>query len=233
MSLNLPSPILYLITPGATIERTSPGSQDFHDVLNQISVAVAAGIQLIQIREKRLTARALFELTKRAVEIAAGSSTRVLVNDRADVASAAGAAGVHLTTNSIEANAIRKAFGPEFLIGVSTHAMNEVSAARDSGADFVVLSPVYQTPTKLKYGSPIGVEKFADVARDLAPFPILALGGISIGTVDACIRAGAFGVAGISLFVELDNLKHIANEVKKSGMESRNGANLQKPDVVA
>ena len=233
MNLNLPSPILYLITPGATTERTSPGSQDFHDVLNQISVAVAAGIQLIQIREKLLTARVLFELTERAVEIAGGSSTRVLVNDRADIASAAGAAGVHLTTNSIEANVIRKAFGPEFLIGVSTHAMNEVSAARDSGADFVVLGPVFQTPTKEKYGSPIGVDKFAEIARELAPFPILALGGISIGALDPCMRAGAFGVAGISLFVELDNLKHIADELKNSGMESQNGAKIQKPDIVA
>jgi thiamine-phosphate pyrophosphorylase len=204
MSLNLPSPILYLITPGATTERTSSGSQDFLDVLNQISLAVAAGIQLIQLREKLLTARILFELTKRAVEIARGSSTRILVNDRADVAAAAGAAGVHLTTNSIEPQVVRTTLGPEFLIGVSTHSMNEVRAARDSGADFVVLGPVYQTPTKEKYGPPMGIGKFAEVASELAPFPVLALGGISIGTFDACLRAGAFGVAGISLFAELE-----------------------------
>jgi thiamine-phosphate pyrophosphorylase len=233
MSLNLPSPILYLITPGATTERTSASSSDFQEVLSQVSAAVAAGIQLIQIREKRLTTRLLFELTERAVKIARGSSTRILVNDRADVAAGAGAAGVHLTTNSIESNVIRKTLGPDFLIGASTHSMNEVRSARDSRANFVVLGPVYETPTKEKYGPPIGIDKFAEVARKFAPFPVLALGGISNRTVDACLRAGAFGIAGISLFTEWDTLKVIAAKIESAGKETQNDDKIQEPNIMA
>src|SRR5213593_887234 len=101
MTINLSKPILYLITPGATLETTTPASKEFQKLLPQISVAVDAGIELIQLREKNLTARVLFELTERVVEITRGSSTRVLVNDRADVAAGAGADGVHLTTRSL------------------------------------------------------------------------------------------------------------------------------------
>jgi len=86
MSLNLSPPILYLITRGATTEATSRGSSEFHDILRQISAAIAAGIDLIQIREKKLSARVLFELAERAVEISDATSTRILINDRADIA---------------------------------------------------------------------------------------------------------------------------------------------------
>ena len=101
MTLNLPKPILYLITRGATTEATTPDSEEFQSILQQTSAAVTAGIQLIQIREKQLTARSLFELTAAVAAIAGGSSTRILVNDRADIAAGAGADGVHLTTRSL------------------------------------------------------------------------------------------------------------------------------------
>jgi len=90
MSLNLSKPILYLITPGVTAETTTPSSEEFQKILHQVSAAVAAGIQVIQLREKKLTARVLFELTERVMEIVRGTSTKVLVNDRADIAVGAG-----------------------------------------------------------------------------------------------------------------------------------------------
>ena len=130
MRLNLSKPILYLITPGATAETTTSASEEFQDILVQISAAVAAGIQLIQIREKNLTARMLFELTANVLGIIRGTSTRVLVNDRADVAASLGADGVHLTTRSIDANVIRKTFGRDFVIGASTHSLAEATSAR-------------------------------------------------------------------------------------------------------
>src|SRR6202171_5680589 len=125
MELNLPKPILYLITRGVTAETTTPASEEFRNILLQVSAAVAAGIQLIQIREKNLTARVLFHLTASVVAIASGSPTRILVNDRADVAAAAGADGVHLTTRSLTPSVIRKTFGSSFLVGASTHSLNE------------------------------------------------------------------------------------------------------------
>ncbi|HVS21198.1 MAG TPA: thiamine phosphate synthase [Pyrinomonadaceae bacterium] len=207
MSLNLPRPILYLITRGATTETTTSSSEEFQKILEQVSAAVAAGIPLIQVREKRLTARVLFELTASVLAITRGSATRVLVNDRADIAAAAGADGVHLTTRSLDANVVCKTFGEKFLIGASTHSLAEAMAARDGGADFAVFGPVFETSTKTKYGAPLGVAALAEVSRASKPFPILGLGGISKENAPDCLRAGASGVAGISLFSDAATLR--------------------------
>ena len=206
MPLLLPKPILYLITRGATAEATTSASKEFRWVLDQVSAAVAAGVQLIQLREKKLTARVLFDLTTRAAEITRGTSTRLLVNDRADIAAGAGADGVHLTTPSLESKIVRRTFGDGFLIGVSTHSLAEATSARDGGADFAVFGPIFPTPSKEEYGSPLGVNCLADVVWELAPFPVLALGGISIDNARECLRAGASGVAGIRLFLDPANL---------------------------
>jgi len=182
----------------------------------QVSVAVNAGIELIQLREKLLTARVLFELTERAAELTRGSSTRILVNDRADVAASAGAHGVHLTTRSLSADVVRKSFGERFLIGVSTHSLTEATAARNEGASFAVFGPVFETASKREYGPPCGAEGLAEVCEALSPFPILALGGISIRNASKCLRTGASGIAGISLFSDLTTLKQHASSLMKN-----------------
>ncbi len=206
MTLNLPKPILYLITHGATTEGTTPDSEEFRNILRQASAAVTAGIALIQIREKQLTARVLFELSSAVVAIARGSSTHVLVNDRADIAASAGADGVHLTTTSLTADVIRKTFGAKFLIGVSTHSLVEARDAFRQEADFAVFGPIFPTLSKTKYGPPLGVEQLKDAARELDPFPLIALGGISLERVNECLQAGARGVAGITLFNQPNDL---------------------------
>jgi len=211
MPLNLSRPILYLITRGATTEATTADSSEFRDILVLISSAVDAGIDLIQVREKNLTARALFELVSRAVEIKRGTSTRLLVNDRADIAAGAGADGVHLTTRSIDAATIRKTFGKEFLIGASTHSLAEAIAACNSGADFVVLGPIYKTKSKEQYGPPLGLSKLSEVTSTLDRFPVLALGGVSAENARECLDAGATGIAGIGVFAEPKNLKRVVN----------------------
>lgn len=215
MTLDLSKPILYLITRGATTENTTPQSPEFLAILQQASAAVSAGVQLIQIREKRLTARNCFELTRAVVAIARGSETRVLVNDNAGIAAAAEAAGVHLTTNSINAGVIRKTWGDNFLIGVSTHSLAEVRQAAGQGADFAVFGPIFSTPSKAKYGSPVGSRILAEAAHEVAPFPLLALGGISLQNVNDCLRAGAMGVAGISIFSEANTLSHTVQRIKE------------------
>jgi thiamine-phosphate pyrophosphorylase len=206
MEFNLPKPILYLITRGATAETTTPASEEFQNILLQVSTAVAAGVQLIQIREKNLTARVLFELVASVVAISRGSATRVLVNDRADVAAGAGAHGVHLTTRSLTPRLIRNAFGRSFVIGASTHSLDEARQARKEGADFAVFGPIFPTPSKGKYGLPVGTAPLEVATRALAPFPLFALGGISTGNANECLRAGASGIAGISLFEDQNNL---------------------------
>jgi thiamine-phosphate pyrophosphorylase len=214
MSLNLSRPILYLITRGATTEATTSESPEFQDILFQVSSAVEAGINLVQIREKNLTARVLFELVSRAVKITRMSSTRLLVNDRADIAAGAGADGVHLTTWSLETAVIRRTFGAKILIGASTHSLAEATAARDAGADFAVLGPVFETESKAQYGEPVGLEKLAEVTHALHRFPVLALGGINIANAADCLRAGASGISGISLFREPRNLTTVVKAIK-------------------
>ena len=202
----LPRPITYLITGGETSSATAPSGEEFRRLLALVRSAVEAGVTLVQLREKDLKGRALYELASAAAQIARGSATRVLVNDRADVARASGCDGVHLTTRSLEARVVRRAFGEEFLIGVSAHALAEARAARDGGADFAVFGPVFDTPSKRAYGAPLGTEALREAARELAPFPLVALGGIDEGNAAEALRAGAAGVAGIRLFADGQNL---------------------------
>ena len=215
MSLNLSQPILYLITPGAIAETTTSADEEFQEILHQVSAAVAGGIQLIQLREKNLTARVLFELTERVMEIVCGTAMKVLVNDRADIAAGAGADGVHLTLRSLEADVIRRTFAPNFLIGVSTHSHVEARRARDAGADFVVFGPIFPTQSKKEYGPPLGIGKLSEVAHELAPIPVLAIGGVSNDNAGECLRAGASGVAAITLFSEPETVKRNAEIVRK------------------
>jgi len=206
MTLNLSKPILYLITRGATTEATTAASPEFQLILNQVSAAVVAGIDLVQIREKRLTARVLFELANAAAKVSSGTNTRLLVNDRADLAASAGAAGVHLTTQSLSAATIRKMFGQRLLIGASTHSLAEALTARQEGADFVVFGPVFPTKSKQLFGPPQGLKELSQVAHALGGFPVLALGGISSTNAADCLAAGAAGIAGIGLFEDPANL---------------------------
>src|SRR4051794_6833227 len=159
MALKSQQPILYLITSGETTHRTEPTSPEFKRILTIVRAAALAGINLIQLREKNLSARNLYELASSAAAITARSATRLLVNDRADIARAAGCDGVHLATHSLDARIVRKTFGPDFLIGASTHSIEEASDARDAGADFAVFGPIFDTPSKRAYGQPLGLEK--------------------------------------------------------------------------
>ena len=201
MSLN--PPIIYLITSGTA---TSP-----EGILPLIQAAVDAEVSLIQIREKSLSARALYALTARAASITRDSKTQLLVNDRADIARAAGADGVHLTTQSLQAGVVRKMFGAEFLIGVSTHSVAEAQAARSGGADFVVFGPVFDTESKRGFGEPQGLEKLRAVTSELQTFPVLAVGGVTLENVAACFDAGAKGVAAIRLLNDAVMLRGVVN----------------------
>jgi len=161
--------------------------------------AIAAGVDLVQIREKDLATRALLKLVEGAVSAAAGTAPRVVVNDRLDVALAAGAAGVHLGTRSLPAAAVRPHVPNGFLIGVSCHSLAEAVAAEQAKADYILLGPIFETPSKLAYGPPLGLEKLREVAT-CVKLPLLALGGITVERVKPCLDAGATGIAGISIF---------------------------------
>jgi thiamine-phosphate pyrophosphorylase len=211
----LSSPIIYLVTNGATSSQTTPDSKEFSQILTLVQTAVSANIPLVQIREKSLTARVLYELTRRAAAAVKNSSTRLLVNDRLDIALASGAHGVQLTSQSLPTRVVRDAAPPDFLVGVSTHSLEQADAAKSGGADFILFGPVFHTESKRGFGDPQGVSKLAQVASKLPGLPVIAIGGITIGNVRQCFSNGAAGIAAIRLLAEPDTLAATATEIRR------------------
>lgn len=163
----------------------------FRPLLEVIRDQMHLGVDFIQIREKDITARELFEFTLavlevRAYEIRAPLRARILVNSRADVALATGADGVHLPADSPQQTL------PNLLVARSCHALDEIRAAK---ADFVTFGPVFASPGKRE---PLGLDALAAACR--AGKPVYALGGVDWENAAACMQAGAEGVAGIRMF---------------------------------
>ncbi|MDP9112675.1 MAG: thiamine phosphate synthase [Acidobacteriota bacterium] len=179
-----------------TDRRTLPAHTNF---LDNIARNLAEGIEWIQIREKDLSPRELFDLTALALALPNPGQTKILVNSRVDVALAAGANGVHLPGGSPVPRRWRACSPQGFLIGVSCHALDEVRTAEQEGADYVVFGPVFAPLSKLTRLEPRGMDALAKAARAVR-IPVLALGGITRENAQDCMRAGAAGVAAISLY---------------------------------
>lgn len=216
MPLDPKRPITYLITSGQTTLKTSPDSDEFSNILQLIEAAVAAELSLIQIREKQLSTRVLYELVVKGAALTRGSRTRLLVNDRVDVALTAPADGVHLASDSMPAADVRQLCSGEFLIGASTHSLAEAKVSRDSGADFVLFGPVFETESKKRFGPPQGLEKLKEVSTELGAFPVLAIGGVTVENSLECFRAGASGVAAIRLFGDARNLSERVKAIRET-----------------
>ncbi|HEV2615100.1 MAG TPA: thiamine phosphate synthase, partial [Candidatus Acidoferrales bacterium] len=196
------------------------------DLLVRIEHAVAAGVDWVQIREKDLPARDLLALTQRAIcaaknKLKATSNirTRVVVNDRLDVAIAADAAGVHLGGSSLPIGEVvrwcRAGNAPkDFLIGASCHTIQEAVAAEGAGANYIFFGPVYETPSKENLGAPQGIEKLAEVCEKIR-MPVLAIGGIGEGNAAVCMSAGAAGIAAIRLFQQSLNATSLGDTLSR------------------
>lgn len=182
-------------------------------ILRQIQQAIDASVDLIQIREKDLTTQPLLELASRALELAKGSRSKILINDRVDIVLALGLDGIQLGHHSVETGAIRKKPGAQnLLIGVSVHSMDEFLRAAAEGASFVTLGPIFETPSKLVYGPPIGLELLETVCRRTS-IPVFALGGISLENYRSCLAAGADGIAAIRLFQSSETLDPVVHGI--------------------
>lgn len=212
--LSRQTPLVYLISDRSILPRQShkPAPAALIDFL---AAALAAGVDLIQLRERDLSARELLAISDALIPLAAPRGAAILINDRADVAACA-RAGVHLTTRSLTASAVRGAFGEPMLIGASTHNLAEAREAARAGADFIVFGPVFETASKKAYGPPVGLDALREVVEQTR-IPVIALGGIKPDTFQKALRAGAAGIAAISMFVEAADLPRLVTQIKGGG----------------
>ena len=187
---------LYLVT-----DRQQTAGRPLEDV---IAAAAHGGVGAVQLREKDLSARELYDLGARLQAVLAPHRVPLLINDRIDVALALEAAGVHLAGHSLPTRIARRVLGPDKLLGVSTHSLDAAHQAADEGADFVVFGPVFATPSKLAYGPPQGLSQLAAVVREV-PIPVLGIGGITPANLPQVRQTGAHGVAMIRAVLAAPN----------------------------
>jgi thiamine-phosphate diphosphorylase len=167
-------------------------------LLEQARHAVAAGVDIIQVRERDLEARPLADLVSAILEVTRGSATRVVVNDRVDVALATGAAGVHLRADSFDARDVRSLAPRPFLVGRSVHTVADAEGA--GPVDYLIAGTVWPTVSKAADCPLLGRDGLAAIAR-AAAVPVLAIGGITPDRLSDVAAAGAAGVAAIGLFM--------------------------------
>ena len=187
-------PVICLVTD----RRRLPGGSETV-FIEHIAAAARAGVHLIQIRERDLGARALTRMAASAVDAVRGTRARVLVNDRTDVALAAGAHGVHLRGDSAAARRVREIVPAGFLIGRSVHSREEAErAAEGGGLDYLMFGTVFETESKPGV-RPAGPVTLAAITSSV-PLPVLAIGGIAVSRMAEVAEAGAAGFGAIGLF---------------------------------
>jgi thiamine-phosphate pyrophosphorylase len=193
-------PRLYLVT-----DRRAAAGRTLVEVVRAALAAVPAdarGAVAVQLREKDLEGRALVELARALRDVTAAAGAALFVNDRADVALAVGADGVHLGGRSLAPADVAR-FAPHLAVAASTHSRREVETAARAGARFAVFGPIWQTPSKRPYGAPVGPEALREAAT--VGLPLLALGGVTHVNASVCAAAGAVGVACIRAVFAADD----------------------------
>jgi thiamine-phosphate pyrophosphorylase len=181
-------------------DRKATRGRPLRDVVRS---ALVGGARLVQLREKDLEGGELFALAESLVLECRSAGAKLLINDRIDVALAAGADRVVLPVDSFPTTVARRLCGDRLLVGRSTHSTDEVDVARDDGCDFALFGPVFATPSKSVFGPPQGIDRLAAAAaRGLAVF---AVGGITAENASEVVRAGAYGAAVIREVMAADD----------------------------
>jgi len=189
------APRLYLIT-----DRRATAGRPLLEVVRAALAGAPGGGVAVQLREKDLGARALLALARELRDVTRDAGAALFVNDRVDVALAVGADGVHLGGGSLGPTEVAR-FAPGLPVAVSTHGRAEVeAAARAANVAFAVFGPIWDTPSKLPYGPPLGLEALRGAVR--FGLPLLALGGVTAARAGACLATGAAGIACIRAVLE-------------------------------
>jgi thiamine-phosphate pyrophosphorylase len=192
---------LYLVT-----DRSQTEGRDLLWVLEQ---ALDGGVQAVQLREKDLSGKALFELAEKTRRLCDCYQAALLINDRIDVALAVDAAGVQLTGVSLPVDVARSLLGPQKLLGASTHSLEEARHAQTDGADFILFGPVYFTPSKAAFGAPQGLPALKKILENVS-LPVYAIGGIKAEHIADLRSLGVRGVALISAIIGAADPKEAA-----------------------
>lgn len=196
-----------MITPGDLTPETYPRRSE--TLLKTIDRVSALGISAVQLREKRIPAKMVFDLAERTNRLLEGRKTITLVNERFDVAIAAGCDGVHLTSSSIPVAMVRQQCPKGFLIGISTHSLREVEEARAASADLAVFGPVFETPGK---PAPEGGDRLEDLRAAVeasGDMLLLGLGGVDGSNAGRVLGTGADGIAAIRSLNDVNQAREI------------------------
>ncbi len=167
--------------------------------------AVDRNVPVIQLREKEIDDDALVDLARELVEVTKNTGTLLIVNDRPGVAAATGADGVHVGTSDVDAAEARALVGADALVGLSSHAPGEAEAAREAGADYIGVGPIFPTPTKPDTEEPIGLAGLAEIALAVPEIPKVAIGGLGASNALVTLGAGADFVAVVSAVCHADD----------------------------
>ena len=181
-------------------------------LLDVVRAALRGGVRAVQLREKDLPAGALLALARDLTDLAGTYEARVLINERADICLAAGSAGVQLPATGLPVSVARGLVGPDRLIGVSAHSAEEAARAETEGADFVILGPIFETPSKRAFGPPIGLREL-ERARTRCRVPLFGIGGITTDRVRDVLHAGARGVAVIGSVMAAEDVERTSREL--------------------
>jgi thiamine-phosphate pyrophosphorylase len=190
--------------------------------------ALAAGMPAIQLRERDLSARDLVTLACEVQAVTASRRSQLLINDRIDVALALEGVGVHLRSNSLSVSVVRQLLGTQRLLGVSVHAVEEVVSAQLQGADYIVLGPIYETPSKQTFGPPLGIHTLEKACR-LVRIPIIGIGGVTAARAREMRRAGAFGVAVITAVLGAADVESATRELLDAVTHDHHAAECRRP----
>ncbi len=180
---------------------------------SRIRQAVSAGLPAVQLRERDLSTSELFSLVQEIRSIMTSHAVPLIINDRVDLMMALNLDGVHLRSDSLSPALVRRLIGPQRLLGVSTHSTEEVRRANQAGADYVVFGPIFETPSKRSFGSPLGLGLLAEACRQ-SSIPVFAIGGITCERVRIVRQAGAHGIAAIGALLTREDIGAAVNEFK-------------------
>ena len=173
--------------------------------------AVAGGADVIQLRDKTMDSASMYAVAKEIVEICRGKAL-FFVNDRLDVALAAGADGVHVGQSDLPLTAVRRIVPPDFLVGVSVGSVEEALAAEADGADYVAVSPVFSTASKSDAGKGHGLDTARAICSAVS-VPVVGIGGLNRENIPEVIAAGIDGIAVISAVVSQEDISASAAEL--------------------